>query len=259
MPDPVSAIVGVGSQVLGSAMQGEAAEDAASIQAGASEAGIAEQRRQFDAVQKLLQPYVQAGTGAVSGLQPYAAAGAPALSQMQALAGLSGAGAQRGAISALEGSPLFQAQVQQGENAMLQNASATGGLRGGNLQAAMAQFRPQMLQAEIERQYGRLGGLTALGQTTSQNLAQMGQASAAGVGTAGMQSAGNIAALLGEQAAAQSGGVLGQARAISSGIGGINKGLSSYYSATGQSPFSGFGAQSSSPGLMQELTSYGVF
>lgn len=259
MPDPVSAAVTIGSQVVGGMMQGDAAEDAASIQAGASEAGIAEQRRQFDAMQQLLQPYVQAGTGAMSGLQPYAAAGAPALSQMQALAGLSGAGAQSGAISALEQSPLYQAQVQQGENAMLQNASATGGLRGGNLQAAMAQFRPQMLQAEIERQYGRLGGLTALGQTTSQNLAQMGQASAAVVGAAGMQSAGNIANLLGQQGAAQAGGALGQARAVSGGLGGIGQGLGAYFGATGQSPFSGFGAQSSSPGLMQELTSYGVF
>lgn len=83
---------------------------------------------------------------------------------------------------------------------MLQQASATGGLRGGNIQAALAQFRPQMLAQAIEEQYGRLGGMTALGQR-----------SAAGVGGAGMESAGQIAGLLGQQGAARAGGTLGRA------------------------------------------------
>ena len=95
---------------------------------------------------------------------------------------------------------MFQALARQGEEAMLQQASATGGLRGGNLQGALAQFRPQMLAQAIEDQYSRLGGMTALGQQ-----------SAAGVGSAGMQSAGQIAGLLGQQGAARAGGTLGRA------------------------------------------------
>ncbi len=54
--------------------------------------------------------------------------------------------AQQGAISGLEGSPIFQALARQGEDAILQNASATGGLRGGNVQGALGQFRPAALQ-----------------------------------------------------------------------------------------------------------------
>lgn len=190
MPDPVTGLVVGGTSLLSGAMQSDAASEAASIQGDASAAGIAEQRAARLAMEKLLSPYVSAGTGA--------------LSQQQALLGLSGADAQRNAYSAIENSAGFQAQVQQGENAMLQNASATGGLRGGNIQGALAQYRPAMLTNAINQQYANLGGLT-----------QMGQNSAAGVGSSGMTSANNVATLLAQQGAASAGGVLGQANAYS--------------------------------------------
>jgi hypothetical protein len=75
--------------------------------------------------------------------------------------------------------------VQQGEEAMLQNAAATGGLRGGNLEGALASFRPQVLSELINQQYARLGGLTSIGQSA-----------AGGVGAAGLRTGDNVAALL---------------------------------------------------------------
>ncbi|OBQ32118.1 MAG: hypothetical protein AN487_22985, partial [Anabaena sp. CRKS33] len=128
----MTGLIAGGSTLLGSAMQSRAAGKAAGAQSQAAEMGIEEQRRQFDEVRKLLEPYVQAGQ--------------PALQGMQAMLGLQGAEAQQQAITDIEQSPLLQAMMRQGEEAMLQNASATGGLRGGNLQGALAQFRPQMLQ-----------------------------------------------------------------------------------------------------------------
>jgi len=213
MPDPVTALVVGGSQLIGSSMQASAAGDAAAIQSGAAEAGIAEQRRQFDAMRELLKPYTEVGVPALEGLQPYAQAGAPALEQQQALLGLRGPEAQRAAIAGIEGGAGYQAQVRAGEEALLQRASATGGLRGGNIQAALGQFRPQMLQQEIERQYGRLGGMADIGRVTQQNLAQIGQSSAAGTGTAGLQTGTNVANLLSQQGAALAGGELGEAKA----------------------------------------------
>ncbi len=183
MPNPAVPIV---AAVASSALQSRAAGKAAGQQADAAQAGIEEQRRQFDEMQKLLAPYV--------------AAGQPALQAQQAMLGLQGAEAQQQAIAGVEQSPLLQALMRQGEEAMLQNASATGGLRGGNLQGALAQFRPAMLQQALEQQYERLGGMTALGQQ-----------SAAGVGTAGMQTGQQIAGLLGQQGAARAGGTLGRA------------------------------------------------
>lgn len=213
MPDPITGLIG--ATLVGGVIQADAASSAASSQAGASQAGIEEQRRQQAEIQKLLEPWVTQGQAGLTELQPYAAAGGPALAQQQALAGLSGMDAQQAAIAGIESSPLLQAQIRQGENAMLQNASATGGLRGGNMQAALAQFRPMMLQQAIDQQYSRLGGLTALGHMTSQNRAQLGQSAAAGVGSAGLSSASNIGNLLAQQGATQAGGALGQARAWS--------------------------------------------
>ena len=188
MPGPVTALVVGGTQVVGGIMQADAAEDAANIQAGAAGQGISEQRRQFDALQALLKPYTEAGL--------------PALEQQQAFLGLRGPDAERAAIERIQGGVGFQEAVRQGEEALLQRASATGGLRGGNVQAALAQFRPALLNQAIEQQYSRLGGMTTLGQQ-----------SAAGVGAAGMETGTNIANLLGQQGAALAGGELGQAKA----------------------------------------------
>jgi hypothetical protein len=211
MPDPVSGIIMVGSQLVGGMMQADAAESAAGAQAGAAAEGIAEQRRQFDEIQKLLAPYVQAGQGAIGGFQPFQQAGAQAFEQQQALAGLRGPEAQQAAISQVEQSPFLQAQIQQGEEAMLQRASATGGLRGGNIQAALAQFRPQMLQQAIEQQYGRLGGFAGTGLGVTEQLYRGGQASAANQASAAGTMGSNVANLLQQQGAAQAGGALGRA------------------------------------------------
>jgi hypothetical protein len=194
-------------------VQSNAAKQAAKAQAGAAQAGISEEQRQFDAIQELFKPYVEAGNEAMTGLKPYAEAGAPALAQQQALLGLSGPEAQKAALDAIKSGSLFGELTAQGEDAILQNASATGGLRGGNTQAALAQFRPAMLNELINQQYSRLGGLTQLGQTTTQNIAQLGQASAANQAAAGLKTGADIAGLLGQAGAAEAGASLAQGAA----------------------------------------------
>lgn len=182
----------VGAAVVGgvasSQAQKSSAKKAATAQTEMSQAGIDEQRRQFDAIQELMKPYVNAGTQGLGGQQD--------------LLGLNGADKQNAAIQAINNSPAMQTYMQQGENAMLQNASATGGLRGGNTQSALSQFRPQLLNQLVNQQYQNLGGLTSLGQNA-----------AAGVGNAGMQSANNISNLLGSIGQAQAGSALAQGQA----------------------------------------------
>lgn len=170
--------------------QRKAGNRASDAQQQAAQLGIDEQHRQFDAIQKLLSPYVNAGTGALTG-------------QMDLL-GRNGNDAQSAAIQALQSSPQFTSALQLGENRILANASATGGLRGGNTQAALMQYSPQLLAATINDQYSRLGGLTSLGANA-----------AAGVGNAGMQVGNNVTNLLGQQGAAQAGAFLNQGRQTS--------------------------------------------
>jgi hypothetical protein len=185
-------------EITGANAKGRAAVRAGETQATAAEQGIAETQRQFDALVNLMQPYVSAGTGA--------------LSAQQRLLGLGTPEEQAAAIEQLQQSPMFQALTQQGENAILSKASATGGLRGGNTQAALAQFRPQVLSSVIQDQLAGLG-----------NISRMGQASAAGQASAGMEQGTNVANLLGQAGAARAGGIIGQGNTRANSFGDLLK------------------------------------
>lgn len=249
------AVVGAVATNAAGKRQAAAASSAADAQTQQAYAAMDQQQAQFDRVQELLNPYVQAGSGGQFDAGAYLRANPDvaadpyfsqnpeahynnfgkfegrspgtmgALQQQQNLIGLNGAEAQGRAISGIENSPYFSGLVKQGESAILQNASATGGLRGGNTQGALAQFRPNMLAAAIDQQYQRLGGLVNIGQNA-----------AAGVGNAGQAMAGANSGLLSQVGAAQAGNYLAQGRAQAQGINGIASafgtgaaGLSSYF------------------------------
>ncbi len=206
----------IGSAVVGGIMssraQKSAAKSASQAQTRAADQGIAEQRRQFDAMQQLMAPFVSGGQDAFT--------------QMLGLTGVGGPEAQQQMIERIQAGPEYGALVGQGEEAILQSASATGGLRGGNVQEALAKFRPEILSSLINQQYSRLG-----------NIAGMGQNAAAGQASAGMNMASNIGNLYGQQGAAQAGAALarGQATAnmwgniagsvgLAAGLGGFGRG-----------------------------------
>lgn len=311
MPDPVTGVLGAVS-VGGSLLQSRSSSRATRAQQQAADASVAEQRRQFDALQGLLRPYVNAGGPALQGLMdlaglspvttnwtayansnpalmaayqaqqqqqpPQFTGGMPAgagygIADLQGgygtpiydqfLGGLNlpftpdGGGlsggrfgvenapmggtvgatggpmsleqfaqqwaAQNGedvsqfqnnpqaqAVSNIENQPMFQALARQGEEAILQNASATGGLRGGNTQGALARFRPQLLNQFIDQQYGRLAGITTLGQQ-----------SAAGVGAAGIQTGQSISDALQNRGLASAAGAGAQGQIFSQGLGNL--------------------------------------
>jgi len=194
--------------ITGAKQAGKAAEQASATQSAAAQAGIEEQRRQFDKYVELMSPYVQAGTGALGRLAPVEQAGQQAFGQQQAFLGLQGPEAEQAAIDRITGGSTFQELSRQGEEAILSRASATGGLRGGNVQAALAQFRPQLLSSLIEQQYGRLGGIAGAGLGVTGDLVSLGQASAAGQGAQAGTLGANVSNLLAQQGAATAGGQL---------------------------------------------------
>jgi len=220
-----TAVVGGAAAIYGANKASSAAKSAAGTQAAAQDRAIAEQRTQFDTIQELLRPYIQTGKPDLT--QPYIGAGPGALQAMQGLAGLRGAGEQQAAIQQIQQGAQFQELARQGEQGILQNAAATGGLRGGNVQAALSQFRPALLNQLIESQYGKLAGLTSLGSTSAENLLRLGQASAAGTAAAGQQSAQNIGNLMVGQGQAQAAGQIGAAQAQAQGVAGISGALGS--------------------------------
>lgn len=244
----IGAVGSIGSAILG----GNASSKAAKQVAAGNAQAIAEQRRQFDKVQQLLAPYVQGGNTGLQGLLSLSGAGGGAFSpaaylaqnpdvaaeaqrlvstgeiqtpeqyaqmhyqkfgQAEGRAAPTGFDAQQQYISQLENSPMFQALARQGEQGILQNASATGGLRGGNVQGALAQFRPAMLNQQIQQQLSNFSG-----------IANMGAGAAGGVGNAAMQSGQNIASLMQNTGQAQAAGTIGRANALGgafSALGGL--------------------------------------
>jgi hypothetical protein len=229
----------------------KAAKKASKKQLAAQREAGFENQKQYNAITNMLSPYSEAATGSVGGqfdaaqylrdnpdvasnaywgadplrhynekgraegrAMPTTKATTGALTEQRAMMGLLGADAQQASISGIESSPYFQAVAQQGENAMLQNASATGGLRGGNTQGALAQFRPQLLNQLIQQRYSNLGGLVNVGQNA---MAQQ-------VNARGNQAAQSVNLLQG-QGAIQAGGTLGQAAGNAQSMAGIGSAI----------------------------------
>lgn len=228
----------VGAAVVGGVASSVSGSKAAGAQSASDNAAIASSDQQFTAAKKILAPYVQAGAGIDEfNAQAYLAANpdvandpyygqnpeehwnklgrgegradpgriqkAGSLQAQQDLIGLNGPEKQRLALEGIKNSSQFTELAKQGEEGILQNASATGGLRGGNTQGALAQFRPALLNAMIDSQFNKLGSIT-----------QIGQASAAGQASAGLQTGANVANLLQDQGAAQAGKYLAQGQAV---------------------------------------------
>lgn len=159
-----SAAIAAGASILGGITGGKGASKAAKIQADAYKQGLAQQQAQWNQTQANLSPFLNLGTSAVNPLGN--------------LVGVNGNTAQQAAIDSLQNGPLFSSLVRNGENSILANAAATGGLRGGNTQNSLANFRSDTLAQVIQQQLGNLGGLVNTGVGAANSLGSFGQANA---------------------------------------------------------------------------------
>jgi hypothetical protein len=97
-------------------------------------------------------------------LQPYMTNGGSAVNQLGSLLGLGGDSA--GAIAGLKDSPVFKALMQNGQDTILGNASATGGLRGGNVENSLGHLGTDTLAQVYQMMISNLGNLSQLGAQT---------------------------------------------------------------------------------------------
>lgn len=154
-------------------------------------------------------------------LAPYVEGGETAFMRQQAISGLAGAKAQAQEIELIQSSPGFYEMIAEGESAILANASATGGVRGGDTQSFLAQYRPQMLRQEMQDKYNMYSGIASTG------LAAAGmQSAAAGDMANAQQAAASIAA--------GGTGTTGTAGYNTSGIGTATANLASTLAQSGQ-------------------------
>lgn len=163
-------------------------------------------------------------------LTPWITGGQQAFGQEGNLLGLNGNGTQASSIAALQASPLFQSLYRQGQDTILNNASATGGLRGGNTQSSLANFGSDTLAQVIQSQLQNLAGVSQQGQSAAGQLGQF-----------GAQNAGSIADLLVGSGKANAGTILnGQA---------VNNNTNDQLTKL----FGGSGVQDQVSGLLQSL------
>lgn len=109
-----SSAIGAGTSLLGASQESQAANLAAQIQ-----------EQMFNKASSLESSYISAGT--------------TSLGQLQALLG-QGGGGTAGELSALQATPGYQFTLQQGLQALTDQATATGGVGGGNTLKALMSY-----------------------------------------------------------------------------------------------------------------------
>jgi len=185
---------GIGAAVVSTAANYESNRQAARAQVKSAKELQAEERARY-AEQK-------------ARMEPFVAQGESALQQQAALTGLGGQEQQQQAYQAFADSPGQQFLREQQERALLRNASAIGGLGGGNIRTALQQQAFGRAQTDIGQQFNRLASISGSAQTAATNLGQFGAQSAANIGQAQM-AAGQ----------ARASGILGQSQALQQGLG----------------------------------------
>jgi hypothetical protein len=161
-------------------------------------------------------------------LDPFEALGTSAAGQQGDILGLHGADAQGSILDALKASPMFQALFRTGQDTVLNNASATGGLRGGNVQSSLANFGSDTLAQVIQQQLANLSPLSQQGLQATEFGGQLGAANAgqlSGLDTGSGQA--NAGAILNKQAVSNN--MFSQLQQLVAGAasGGAGGGLSS--------------------------------
>jgi hypothetical protein len=169
--------------LLGAGAQKKASRKAEAAQLQYLQKAIDEESRQYDTSRADFAPYRDIGAGALGPLGD--------------IIGTNGDAAQGGAIDKLKASPLYQSLFNTGLETNLQNAAATGGLRGGDEKRSLADFGFDTLMKVILQQISNLGGLAGIGQSATGSTA-----------TLGAEKASQLADLFGNQGQVRAGGLL---------------------------------------------------
>ena len=141
--------------------------------------------------EQALQGGLQGGLNAIASgtdlgaqqLQPYASQGGNAFGLQSNLSGANGLQAQQQAFANYQSSPEQAYLRQQGEQALMRNSAAMGGLGGGNVRKELQLQGIGQAAQDYGNSFNRLGTLSNMGLNAASRQAEMGQAA----GMAGAQ------------------------------------------------------------------------
>ena len=211
----ISGIASAVAGVAGAAISSSGAQSAAKTQAQASQHATDVQQAEFQQIQGLEQPFVQAGTTTLAQLLSGIGAGG---------GNNSGTGALNAPFTAADyqQSPGYNFQFQQGEQAILDAQSATGGVNSGNTLKELTSYGQgvanqdywQAYQAYVNAQnqkFSQLDTVVASGQNAVADLSAAGQNTANNVSN-------NIIGSGNAQAASQVAGANAASSAVTGGL-----------------------------------------
>ena len=198
--------MGLAAAGIGAATLGAAGSITSGIM-GSNASSSASRAEQAAAQQAMALEQANLAT-ATSNLQPYMTAGTNALSSIQQMLGIGGAGGGTPNYNAFTSSPGYQFQLNQG-NQNIQNSATAGGGMTGNTLKAMQQFGQQQAGTSYQQFLQNLSSVAGSGQNAAGTLGSLGAGVAANMG------AQTIGA--GQDQAA---GILGSSNALSGGING---------------------------------------
>ena len=117
-------------------------------------------------------------------LQPYRDAGSDAIAAQRAMMGLDGAAAQQQYVDMVANMPEYQTMLGEANRNMLAQGSATGQLRGGNIQRGLGLLAPEIFNNVYQNYYGNLGALAGAGMGAATQTGQFGTTAASNMGNA---------------------------------------------------------------------------
>lgn len=208
----LSAVGSIASASIGS----DAAKSAAETQANAANEATALQEKEFNTIQ--------------SNYQPYLAAGSNALTQLQGLTGTNTGGNPMTAsltksfdptMASLAATPGYQFTLQQGEEAAQNGFAAQGlGSSGAAIKGA-ANYAEGLAGTTYQQQFQNYWTQNQAIYNELSGIAGVGENAAAGSGNTGAQVASNIGSTLQASGAASAAGTVGSANAITGALGSI--------------------------------------
>jgi len=148
--------------IFGGKAQKKGIDKATAAQIDYANRSLAQSQQQYETTRNDYMPYTQAGTQAIGAYGN--------------LLGANGADAQGAAVAGLKADPFFQQNLQDANTNLLQTASATGGVRGGNAAGAIGQLSPALLQSYYQNALSGYGNLAQLGLGATGSVASAGQA-----------------------------------------------------------------------------------
>jgi hypothetical protein len=231
----VSAAGGIGSAVMGA----KASKNAANVQKQATDESVALQRDEFNQQQQNLQPWLEAGRGALGTLQSGLADGTFDPRTTQRFTAPSQFSFDPASVTQ---DPGYQFRMNEGLKA-LSAYNAANGINGGAAMKDITRYAQDYASSEYSNAYNRAQGTfqnnfgNALSQfNTNYNagqgekntlfnryatLANVGQTATSELNAAGSNYANNAGNLLTQGGNAQASGIIGGANAVSNGLGSI--------------------------------------